>query len=324
MKTLLKLVFSVLLLAVLAVVGLLSYAKLALPKIADAESIKAELTEARIERGRYLAHHVAVCIDCHSQRDWSLFSGPPIDGTWGQGGEVFDQKFGFPGKFVAKNITPHGVGDWTDGELLRAITTGVNREGEPFFPIMPYPSYGTVDKEDILSIIAYIRGLKPIETKPEASVADFPMNFIMRTIPKEAQFQKKPAKSNKVEYGKYLVTFAGCAECHTQQVKGQKVEGMEFAGGFEFKMPNGSNFSKNITPHKTSGIGNWTEEMFVGRFKAYVDSNYVPQKYTEKDIPTPMPWVMYGGMEEEDLAAIFAYLQTLAPNPYKPPEPSLN
>ena len=53
------------------------------------------------------------------------------------GGDVFDQKFGFPGKYYAKNITPEGISRYTDGELFRVITTGVTKEGKALFPVMP-------------------------------------------------------------------------------------------------------------------------------------------------------------------------------------------
>ena len=60
------------------------------------QDIKVNVTADRVARGNYLAHHVLVCIDCHSTRDWSKFSGPVISGTEGKGGEKFDQSMGFP------------------------------------------------------------------------------------------------------------------------------------------------------------------------------------------------------------------------------------
>src|SRR6202012_5065901 len=111
----------------------------------------------KIERGRYLANYVTVCMDCHSTRDWSKFSGPLKEGTLGQGGELFNQKFGFPGTYYSRNITPEGISRYTDGELFRLITTGVTKEGKPMFPVMPYPYYGKMDPDDIMCVIAYIR-----------------------------------------------------------------------------------------------------------------------------------------------------------------------
>ena len=81
----------------------------------------------------------------------------------------------------------------------------------------------------------------------------------------------------------------------------------------EFKSPNGIVRSPNITMHKETGIGNWTAEGFVARFKAYTDSSYISPKLAIGELNTPMPWGMYSGMKEQDLAAIFAYLNTVKP-----------
>ncbi|MBA4168132.1 MAG: cytochrome C, partial [Chitinophagaceae bacterium] len=45
------------------------------------------LTPDKIERGRYLANAVCACVDCHSTREWTQFSGPMIDSTAGIGRE---------------------------------------------------------------------------------------------------------------------------------------------------------------------------------------------------------------------------------------------
>ncbi|HEY5919236.1 MAG TPA: cytochrome C, partial [Chryseolinea sp.] len=87
-----------------------------------------------------------------------------------------------------------------------------------------------------------------------------------------------------------------------------------FGGGREFGFPDGSRVSSaNITPDKETGIGNWTREQFVARFKMYTDSSYVLPSVGPGEFNTIMPWTMYAGMTEEDLSAIFAYLQTVAP-----------
>ncbi len=292
--------------------GLLAYVKMSLPNVGDAPVLSIEVTPERVERGKYLAYNVAVCIDCHSARDWSKFSGPIVTGTEGEGGEIFDQTMGFPGKFISKNITPFGIGDWTDGEVFRAITTGVSKDGSALFPVMPHPNYGKMAEEDIYSIIAYLRTLEPIESHPEKSKPDFPMNFILNTIPKKAEFSDIPPKSDQVNYGRYVVNAAACAECHTNKVKG-KIVGEDFAGGFEFLFPDGSVLkSSNITPHET-GIGSWSKEQFIDRFKAYADSSYTPPKVLPGEFQTVMPWTLYSHMEEEDLESIYYYLQSLQP-----------
>jgi mono/diheme cytochrome c family protein len=294
--------------------GILLYVRFALPKVGDSPFLKVELTPERVARGEYLANHVAVCIDCHSQRDWSRFSGPPKEGTLGMGGDVFNQKFGFPGVYYAKNITPAGIGRYTDGELFRVITTGVSREGKALFPVMPYHNYGQMDEEDILSIIAYIRTLKPIKNEVPESVSDFPMNFIINTIPARAKLTKIPARSDTVAYGKYLVNAAACIDCHTPFSKGKYAEGMEYAGGREFPFPSGAVVrSVNLTPDPETGLGRWDEELFIETFRSHSDSLTLATLLGPADMNSIMPWTMYGKMKEEDLKAIFAYLRSVTP-----------
>ena len=307
MKKLLKIIGVLILVFVLILVGAITYVTQALPNIA-APDLKVEVTPERVERGEYLANHVCLCMDCHSTRDWSLYTGPPVPGTLGVGGEVFDQSFGFPGKFVSRNITPHGLKDWTDGEIYRTITSGVGKDGRPFFPVMPYKSYGRMSDADIHSIIAYLRSIPAVASDPGASKADFPMNIIMHTIP------GVPVKLENASYGEYMTTASGCRVCHTREEKGEEV-GEPFAGGWGFPVPGaGVVTSANITPHET-GIGGWSREKFIRTFKQYADSAYVSPKvdYATKEMQTMMPWTMYAGMKEEDLGAIYDFLRTVKP-----------
>src|SRR6478752_6231568 len=221
MKKVLKISGWILLVLLLIIVGLISYVKVALPNVGAAPEFTIEKTPERVARGQYLANYITICVDCHSERDWSRFSGPIVAGSFGKGGELFDQQFGFPGSFRARNITPSGISRYTDGELFRVITTGVTKEGKAMFPVMPYHNYGKMDEEDIKSIIAYIRSLPAITHEVPASQADFPMSIIINTIPQKASLTKKPAETDVVNYGKYLVNAAACQECHTQFSKGK-------------------------------------------------------------------------------------------------------
>ncbi|UOK42932.1 MULTISPECIES: c-type cytochrome [Flavobacterium] len=301
------------LLLIVVVFSAMLYVKMALPDVGEPPAMKVVATPEKIERGRYLANHVTICIDCHSKRDWSKFSGPIVPGSTGMGGELFDQKFGFPGSYFSKNITPSGISDYTDGELYRAITTGVNKKGEAMFPVMPFHNYGKMDPEDVKAIIAYVRTLAPIENKIPESSSDFPMNFIINTIPKKANPSKRPDPNNTVTYGNYLATAASCVDCHTQFEKGKFVPGMEFGGGREFPFPDGSIVrSANITPHG-SGIGQWSKETFITLFKSHEDLSKIQTGIKLGEYNSIMPWTMYAGMKNEDLAAIYDYLKTLKP-----------
>jgi mono/diheme cytochrome c family protein len=314
MKKILRGTITVIGVAVVVITCLLTYVKYGLPDVADAPDIKIEYTKQRIERGKYLANNVTMCVDCHSKRDYSLFGAPMVPGTAGQGGELFGRALGFPGNYYAPNITPYGIGQWTDGELLRAITTGVSKDGHALFPIMPYPNFGQLAKEDIYSIIAYVRSLEPIKNDVPKSESDFPVNFIINTIPHEPTFSSIPPKAELIAYGKYMFTAVGCNECHTPQEQGQPIEGKYLAGGFEFPFPDGTVVrSLNITPHKETGIGTWTEQQFVACFKQYSDSTYTPHPVQNGDFKTVMPWLFYTHMKQEDLKAIFAYLQSVPP-----------
>jgi mono/diheme cytochrome c family protein len=314
MKKLLKITAYLLLLVIVIVGALIVYATTMLPNVGAAPSLNISKSPERIARGNYLANSVASCMDCHSTRDWTKFSGPLVSGTLGKGGEKFDRKFGFPGEYYSRNITPAGIDKYTDGELYRVITTGVTKEGRAMFPVMPYTHYAKMDTEDIYSIIAYLRSITPIENSVPESVSDFPMNIIINTIPQKASPEKRPDANNTVAYGAYLVNAAGCNECHTKAKNGQIIKELEYAGGRAFKMPDGSEIqSSNITSDKKTGIGEWTKEMFVNRFRAYADSGYVPHTVAAGAVNTIMPWTMYGTMTPADLSAIYEYLQSLAP-----------
>lgn len=313
MKKARKIIVIVLIVITVVVGSLLTFVKVVLPNVGTASDIKIESTPKRIERGKYLANNVTVCVDCHSTRDWDLLAGPIKPGTVGVGGEKFDQNIGLPGVYYSPNITPFALKSWTDGELLRAITEGVSKDGRALFPIMGYPHYGQMDKEDVYSIIAYIKTLPTQKGSYPAPSSDFPMNFIINTIPKKANFRAIPAENNQIAYGKYLVNAANCVECHTQMDKGSPLPGMEFAGGSTFNLPEATIKSANITPDKTTGIRAWTKEQFVAKFKSFTDTTNSPRKVGKGDFQTIMPWTQYGNMKETDLQAIYAYLKTVKP-----------
>ena len=301
------------------VIGAVGYLTLAFPKVSPPQDMTIEATPARLERGAYLVNHVVGCIDCHSTRDWSKFAGPIIPGTEGKGGEKFDKATAnFPGTIVAGNITPHNLKNWTDGELYRLITAGVTKDGTAIFPLMPYPAYAKMDPEDVRSVIAYIRTLREVASpKYPAAELNFPLNLIVRTIPKDAtEPMSIPDRKDTVAYGKYLVTIAACADCHTpMDDKGGRLPGMDFAGGMEFRSPLTGDIvrSANITQSIETGIGGWTEELFVEMFTQYRDSLNRGRTVNKGEFNTAMPWMLMSGMKDEDLIAIYRYLKTVPP-----------
>jgi mono/diheme cytochrome c family protein len=293
--------------------GFLGYVVIKYPDAGPPAQLTITATPERLARGAYLANHVTVCIDCHSTRDWTKFSGPLIPGTEGNGGLEFGREMGFPGTIYASNITPASLGTMSDGELLRAIASGVGTEGRALFPIMPYPSYDKLSEVDLASIIAYIRTLKPIHQQIPERKLDFPLNLLVRTIPAPHHASPPPDTSDILAYGKYLANAATCIDCHTQHVKGKMVPGMEFAGGAEFRLSDGTIRSSNITPDEATGIGAWTKEIFLAKFKLFEHPDSTSLSIAAMGFPSVMPWTMYAGMTGRDLEAIFAYLKAVPP-----------
>jgi mono/diheme cytochrome c family protein len=314
MKLALKILVGVVLLIIVVVVGLISYVNLSFPDVSRPPHLVVKSDAASLENGKYLFNHVSVCVDCHSERDWTKWSAPVVPGTIGKGGELFGEDLGFPGNFYAKNITPFGLKEWTNGEIYNAICCGVDRENNAFFPVMPYRSYANMDYSDVSDLIAYVRSLPSIESEITESEANFPMSVIMKMIPQNADNPIKPEKTEVLKYGKYLVEIAGCGDCHTPMDKGTPVPGMEFAGGFEMKLPSGGTIrTSNITPHSKTGIGLWTEEIFINQFKMYDKPKDQLRKVNPGEKNTYMPWSYYSGMEVNDLKAIYKYLRSLTP-----------
>ena len=314
MKKVIKVVFKILFIIALVLTGGMIYFNSTYPKAVPVENIKIQVTPERLVRGEYLTKHVAMCLDCHSERDWSKYAGPVVPGTEGKGGELFDEEIGVPGKVYVKNITPAALDSWSDGELIRAITCGINKNDEALFPIMPYANFNNLTRDDLYSIITYIRTLKPVKAIYPEKELNFPVNFISKTLPLQTYTPKDDVdKSDPVNYGKYLVTIANCGDCHSPSNDKGPIAGKEFSGGVPFNLPFGIVRPANITPDVATGIGAWSKETFIKRFKAFD-----PKDHQYVDVPmgnfnSIMPWTMYAGMSEEDLGAIYDYLRTVKP-----------
>ncbi len=168
--------------------------------------------------------------------------------------------------------------------------------------------------------------------------------------PARAQAPSKAAESTaeKIARGKYIVTTSGCNDCHTPWVMGPKGPEPDMtrmlSGHSESEVlpqapaaqgpwimtasatntawagPWGVSFAMNLTPDKETGLGDWTEEQFVQAMRT--------GKHQGKGraILPPMPYQILGQLVPEELKAIFAYLQSLAPlknhvpQPVDPPE----
>ena len=115
-------------------------------------------------RGQYLVEAVLACGDCHTTPQANgLPSFNPSDFL--AGGREFDAQVGAASfKFYSRNLTSdkeNGLGSWTDDQIKRAITTGVDDQNGALFPIMPYWAFGNIGADDLSAIVKYLRTLPP-------------------------------------------------------------------------------------------------------------------------------------------------------------------
>lgn len=300
---------------VTAAAGGFAYLSLRTPNALPAESIQVAMTPENIARGQYIFTVMADCDGCHSERDITKFTAPTVPRGRGRGWE-FPPEMGLPGKVVARNITPDtetGIGAWTDGEKIRAIREGISRDGRPLFPMMPYQAYAKMSDADVQALVAYMNTLPAIRNPLPPTKLDFPVNLLITSAPAPSRSVPAPNKADKLAWGQYLVTVAGCSGCHTPMDRGAPIPGKDFAGGEVFKVANYKAVSANITPDTDTGIGKMSEAEFVERFHQY-------RKYNQDGPPammpenfTIMPWLSFARMPADDLRAIYVYLRTVKP-----------
>jgi mono/diheme cytochrome c family protein len=145
-----------------------------------------------------------------------------------------------------------------------------------------------------------------------------------------------------VERGKHLVTVLACGDCHTpfkMGAQGPEPDMERFLAGHPadlempppprlqhpwgwvgaatntaFAGPWGITYATNLTPEDNTGLGIWTEEMFVRALKTGRHMG------TSRSIMPPMPWTSYSQLSEEDLRSMYRYLRTIAPIENRVPE----
>lgn len=119
----------------------------------------------------------------------------------------------------------------------------------------------------------------------------------------------------RVEHGEYLVNLLGCGRCHTEgyllghqptapHLAGSSV-GIAYSGGSDEQNP-GLVFAPNLTPDDDTGIGRWSRRDIVRALSTGVGTD------GHQRLPV-MPWPNYGGLKNDDLHAIAAYLESLPP-----------
>jgi cytochrome c553 len=151
---------------------------------------------------------------------------------------------------------------------------------------------------------------------------------------------------NPEERGRYLTTLGGCHDCHTPKTMGPMGPEPDMTRAFSghpaseklpavpkdvlgpdkwgmvgnnnftaFVGPWGISFARNLTPDTATGLGSWTEAMFI---KTIRDGKHQGEG---RPLLPPMPWPMYRNMTDDDLKAVFAYLRSVKPIANAVPEP---
>ena len=186
--------------------------------------------------------------------------------------------------------------------------------------------------------------LTTIRTVLSAAALIFLTSGLGRAVstPPDSQDQK-PAAPTPVQRGAYLVRAMGCNDCHTpwklgtkgpepdmsRELSGHpadlvmppapKLSGpWTWSGGVTntaFAGPWGTSFTANLTPDADTGLGKWTAETFIATLRT--------GRHEGKGRPLlpPMPWPMIRQLTDEDLRAVFAYLQSLPPIRNRVPAP---
>jgi cytochrome c553 len=243
-----------------------------------------------------IAHgaHVAViygCTDCHGR---NLEGGVSMDNP-------------AMGQVYSPNLTSGEGGlakDYTDKDWVRAIRHGVGKRGNPLL-IMPSSDYYYMSDRDLGDLLAYIKQVPPVSNRTGKTspgpilrmlLANGTVKMSADVISHEAPRPRSPAPSVTIEYGKYLAV--GCTGCHGKGYSGGKIKDGD---------PSWSP-AKNITPDKDTGIGNWTKEDFYIALRDGLSKD-------GRELDPAMPRA-FGKMTNDELDALWLYLQSVSPKPY--------
>jgi mono/diheme cytochrome c family protein len=258
--------------------------------------------QSSVDRGNYLVNTIMTCGNCHSPK------GPPA-ATAGKdfsGGLTWDEP---PFKVTAPNITSDketGIGNWTDAQIKTMLLTGKNPSGVQEAEVMPTKFYPILTSGDLDSIVAYLRTLKPIKNKVPDPI--YKIALPHHVYPGAEKSYSGADLNDKLKRGFYLATIGHCMECHTPfgASGGQDFANSLGKGGREFPGPWGVSKSRNITSHKTAGIGDWTDAEIKTAITQGKRKDGTPLK-------GPMGYQYYAKMTDADLDAVIAYLRTVPP-----------
>lgn len=280
------------------------------PASRPAPDIRVAMTPDRIARGKYL-YALGDCDGCHSPHDVTKQYLPVIESKRGSGQHIPEE--GIPAKLYVPNITPDtetGIGKWTDGEKIRAIREGIGRDGRALFPMMPYTHFRHMSDDDVQSLVAYLNTLPPVHNQLPRTTVKFPVSMLIKGVPRPVEKPvQTPSRDNPFVYGEYLVTLGGCEACHTNRDEKTK----KLAGGNKFRFGDFEVVSANITPDPDTGIGNWSREYFLDRFRQHRNRPAEILPAASKERFTIMPWRNLAQLSDDDLGAIYGYLMSRTP-----------
>ncbi len=207
------------------------------------------------KRGEYVLR-LGGCVACHTDAK--------NGGQFLAGGRALATAFG---TFYPPNITPDpesGIGGWSTGAFVQAMTEGRSPDGHPLYPAFPYTSYTRMTRQDLVDLKAYLDTVPPIANAVPAHDLQFPFGF--RPLLKGWQllffhpggFQPDRSRSDSWNRGAYIVTGPGhCGECHTPRNALGAPERDRFLAGTR-DGPDGKAVP-NITPNPDNGIGGWSK-----------------------------------------------------------------
>lgn len=278
--------------------GIPTYAQ---PEIPD---IKVEVTPQKVEQGQKIAS--MLCMHCHSNKDNQM-----------AGRKLTDIPAAF-GDIYSMNITSDeekGIGNWSDGEIIYFLRTGLRKNGTYAPPYMP--KFPLLSDDDIQSIVAWLRSgqhaVKPTREEPPTSEPSFLVKLLthvaMKPLPYPDKAIENPDTTNQVEWGNYLSNkLYGCYHCHSADFKTnddlfpEKSVGFYAGGNILINLVGSEIKSLNITPDTETGIGSWTEEDFLTALKTGKRKNGEQLRY---------PMLPYTRLTDGELKAIYAYLRTV-------------
>ncbi|MGC9959415.1 c-type cytochrome [Roseiarcus sp.] len=151
----------------------------------------ARADDGEIARGKYLVT-IGGCNDCHTPG--ALLGKPDFSRALG-GSEV---GFAIPGLgvFAGPNLTPDketGLGNWTDDQIIAAMTAGTTPEGRRLAPIMPYAALSHLTSDDAHAIVAYLKSLPAVKNAVPGPFGpkEIPSTLVFVIVPGEA-YAKMP------------------------------------------------------------------------------------------------------------------------------------